>query len=69
MNRLQAQLIENTNELPKGLLQEIVDFSEFIKQKFQDQAFRKRMAQAEKDIEKGNVKAVTPEELFEELEI
>lgn len=69
MNRLQAQLIENTNELPNGLLQEIVDFSEFIKQKFQGQTFRKRLAHAQKDIEKGNVKTVTPEELFKELEI
>ncbi len=69
MNRLQAQIIENTNELPGTLLQELVDFSEFLKHKAQRQAYEKRIKQAEKDIKEGNVAAVSPTELFEELEI
>lgn len=69
MNRLQEQLIENTNDLPGRFLREIVEFSEFLKQKVQNQAYRKRMEQSEKDIRQGRVKAVKPEELFEELGI
>jgi heme oxygenase len=69
MNELQNQLIENTSELPKKFLQEIVDFSEFVKQKVQNQLFKKRMEQSEKDIKEGRVKAVSPDELFKELDI
>jgi hypothetical protein len=42
---------------------------EFLKQKVQNQAFRKRMEQSEKDIEERRVETVTPEELFNELGI
>lgn len=69
MNELQNQLIENTSELPKKFLQEIVDFSEFVKQKVQNQLFKKRMEQSEKDIKEGRVKTVSPDELFKELDI
>ena len=66
MAQLQAQLMENTKGMPKKFLQEVVDFSEFIKKKVQNQSFKKRMEQSEKDIEEGRVAAVTPEELFRE---
>jgi vancomycin permeability regulator SanA len=69
MNRLQEQLLENANELPKRFLQELLDFSEFLKQKVRNQAFKKRMEASEKDIEEGRVETVTPEELFSELGI
>jgi heme oxygenase len=69
MNELQNQLIENTSELPKKFLQEIVDFSEFVKQKVQNQLFKKRMEQSEEDIKEGRVKTVSPDELFKELDI
>lgn len=69
MDQLQAQLLENTKDMPKKFLQEVVDFSEFIKQKVQNQSFKKRMEQSEKDIKEGRVAAVTPEELFRELDI
>ncbi len=69
MDQLQTQLFENTKDMPKKFLQEVVDFSEFIKQKVQNQSFKKRMGQSEKDIEEGRVAAVTPEELFKELNI
>jgi hypothetical protein len=69
MNRLQTQLLKNTSELPPKFLQELVDFSEFLKQKVQNQAFKKRMEQSEKDIKEGRVETVTPEELFTELGI
>ena len=55
MNRLQEQLIENTIDLPKRFLQDIVDFSEFLKEKVRNQAFRKRMEQSEKDIGEGRL--------------
>ncbi|MCX6581368.1 MAG: hypothetical protein NT166_14440 [Candidatus Aminicenantes bacterium] len=69
MNQLQVQLLENTNKLPKKLLQEIVDFSEFVKQKAQNRSFKKRMEQSEMDIKKGRVSIVTPEALFKEIGI
>ena len=69
MNELQNQLIENTSELPKKFLQEVVDFSEFVKQKVQKQLFKKRMEQSEKDIKEGRVITVNPDELFKELDI
>lgn len=69
MNELQNQLIENTSELPKKFLQEVVDFSEFVKQKVQNQLFNKRMEQSEKDIKEGRVTTVNPDELFKELDI
>jgi hypothetical protein len=69
MNRLQQQLIDNTADLPGKLLQEIVDFSEFIKKKFQGQAFKKRIEKSEQDISQGRIKEVTPQELYKELEI
>jgi heme oxygenase len=69
MNELQNQLIENTSELPKKFLQEIVDFSEFVKQKVQNQLFKKRMEQSEKDIKEGRATTVNPDELFKELDI
>jgi hypothetical protein len=69
MNQLQAQLLENTKDMPKKFLQEVVDFSEFLKHKLQNQAFKKRMEQSEEDIREGKVTAVTPEKLFRELEI
>jgi len=69
MNELQNQLIENTSELPKKFLQEIVDFSEFVKQKVQKQVFKKRMEQSEKDIKEGRAATVNPNELFKELDI
>lgn len=69
MDHLQAQLLENTKGMPKKFLQEVVDFSEFIKQKVQNQSFKKRMEQSENDINEGRVAAVTPEEFFRELNI
>lgn len=69
MNQLQLQLIENTNRLPKRFLQEIVDFSEYIKNKVQNKSFRKRIEQSEKDINEGRVKRVTPDDLFKEIGI
>ncbi len=69
MNELQNQLIENTSELPKKFLQEVVDFSEFVKQKVQNQLFKKRMEQSEKDIKEGRATTVNPDELFKELDI
>lgn len=69
MNQLQVQLLENTNKLPKKLLQEIVDFSEFVKQKAQNRSFKKRMEQSAMDIKKGRVSIVTPEALFKEIGI
>jgi len=69
MNPLQAQLIENTRDLPKQLLQEVVDFSEFIKQKFQEQGSKKRMEQSETDIKDGRVSCTTPDQLFKDLGI
>jgi vancomycin permeability regulator SanA len=69
MNKLQNQLIENTSELPKKFLQEVVDFSEFVKQKVHNQLYKKRMEQSEKDIKEGRIKTVNPAELFKELDI
>jgi hypothetical protein len=69
MNQLQLQLIENTNKLPKRLVQEIVDFSEFIKNKVQNKSFKKRMVQSERDVKEGRVVRVTPDELFKEIGI
>jgi hypothetical protein len=69
MNKLQAQIIENTDDLPKKFLEEIVDFTAFVKQKVQNQAFKKRMKQSERDIKAGRVKSVTSQELFRELGI
>lgn len=69
MNQLQVQLLENTKDMPKKFLQEVVDFSEFLKHKLQNQAFKKKTEQSEEDIREGKVAAVTPGELFRELEI
>ncbi len=69
MNQLQTQLLENTKDMPKKILQEVVDFSEFLKHKLQNKAFKKRMEQSEEDIREGRAAAVTPEEIFRELEI
>jgi len=69
MNRLQQQLMENTSGLPSKSLQEIVDFSEFIRKKFQSQALKKRILKSEQDISQGRVKKVSPHELFQELDI
>ena len=69
MNQLQVKLIENTNDLPKKFLQEIVDFSEFLRKKVQHQSYKKRIEQSEKDIAEGRAVEVTPEELFKELGI
>jgi hypothetical protein len=69
LNRLQTQRIENTNRMPKQFLQEIVDFSEFVKQKAQSRSFKKRMEQSEMDIKEGRVSIVKPEELFKEIGI
>ncbi len=69
MNQLQAQILENIDDLPKRFLQEIADYSEYLKKKAQKQAYHKRMRQSEKDLEEGRVKTVTPDELFQELEI
>ncbi len=69
MNRLQEQLLENTSDLPKNVLQELVDFSEFLQQKVKNKAFRKRMEKSENDIEEGRVETVTPDELFNEIGI
>jgi hypothetical protein len=69
MNKLQTQILENTKDLPKNFLEEIVDFTAFVKQKVQNQAFKKRMKQSERDIKAGRVKSVTSQELFRELGI
>jgi hypothetical protein len=69
MNRLQEELLKNTDDLPKKFLQELVDFSEFLKQKVRNQAYRNRMEASEKDIAEGRVQAVTPDELFEQIGI
>jgi len=69
MNKLQTQILENTKDLPENFLEEIVDFTEFVKQKFQNQAFKKRMKQSERDIKAGRVKTVSSQELFKELGI
>jgi len=69
MNKLQTQILENTKDLPKNFLEEIVDFTAFVKQKFQNQAFKKRIKQSERDIKAGRVKTVSSQELFKELGI
>ncbi|MGE5340386.1 MAG: hypothetical protein ACM3SY_02785 [Candidatus Omnitrophota bacterium] len=69
MNQLQLKLIENTNKMPKRFLQEIVDFSEFVKQKAKSHSFKKRMEQSELDVKEGRVSIVKPEELFKEIGI
>ena len=69
MNRLQTQLLENTNDLPEHFLEELLDFSEFLKQKVKNQAFKKRMQESEKDIEEGRLSTVTSRELFDEIGI
>ncbi len=35
MNRLQSKIIENINLLPDSMLQEVADFSEFLKYKYE----------------------------------
>lgn len=69
MNLYQEKLIANTKDLPDELVEEIVDFSEFIKKKYKSQSFKKRMKSSERDIAEGRVKQVTPSELFKELGI
>ena len=35
MNRLQSKIIENIDLLPNSMLQEVADFSEFLKDKYE----------------------------------
>jgi len=69
MNLYQEKLIDTTNDLPDDLLEEIINFSEFIKEKYKNRSFRKRIKASERDVIAGRVKQTSPQTLFKELGI
>jgi len=69
MNLYQEKLISCTNDLPDDLLEQIIQFSEFLKERYKNRSYRERIKASERDIKKGRIKQTTPQTLFKELGI